>query len=91
MMKCAMHHITKLEFLSAFKIAHFQAIRLENIQASFRVAGLIPFNPEAVLSKLNIRFKTLIPPPMEAATWQSQILSNAAELGFQTQLIQDRS
>jgi hypothetical protein len=90
MMKCAIHHITKLEFLPAFKIAHFQAIRLENIQASFRGAGLIPFNPEAVLSKLDIRFKTPTPPPMEAATWQSQTPSNAAELGFQTQLIQDR-
>ena len=28
-------HITKLEFLVAFKLAHFKAIILENIKASF--------------------------------------------------------
>jgi hypothetical protein len=50
----------------------------------------VPFNPEAVLSKLDIRLKILTPPPIEPATWQSQTPSNALEISFQSELIRGR-
>lgn len=32
-----------------------------NIQGGFRGAGLVPFNPESVLLKLDLMIRTLIP------------------------------
>jgi hypothetical protein len=90
MMKSYIHHVTKLEFLPAFKTAFHQAITASNVQAGFRGAGLYPFNPDAVLSKLDIRLKTPTPPPIDTINWQSQTPSNALELGLQSELIRAR-
>ena len=59
------NHVTKLEFLPAFKQAYQEAIANENIISSFRGAGLVPFNPEAVLLKLDIKLRTLTPPTLD--------------------------
>jgi hypothetical protein len=90
LMKCFVHHITKLEFLPAFKAAFFQAITQDNIQGGFRGAGLMPFNPEVVLSMLDIRLKTPTPPPIEPTIWQSKTPSNALEVDCQLELIRGR-
>ena len=55
------NHITKLEFLPAFKAAFYQAFTETNISASFRGAGLVPFNPDTVLSKLDVVVRTPSP------------------------------
>lgn len=52
------NHITKLEFLPAFKAAFDELIIEKNICASFRGVGLMPYNPDAVLSKLNVQLRT---------------------------------
>jgi hypothetical protein len=44
-MKAHIYHITKVEFLMAFKAAYPQSITVQNAQAGFRRASLIPFNP----------------------------------------------
>jgi len=43
------NHITKLEFLPAFKEAFARSINTENIKASLKGAGIVPLDPEAVL------------------------------------------
>ena len=53
--------IKKEAFLPAFKAAFKKAITKENICASFRGAGLVPHNPEAVVSKLNVVLRTPTP------------------------------
>jgi hypothetical protein len=80
MIKNHIHHISKLEFLLAFKAAFNSAIKLSNIQGSFRGIGLIPFNPDAVLSKLDIRFTTPPPSSIESAAWVSKTPNTAAEI-----------
>ncbi|KAF2187545.1 DDE-domain-containing protein [Zopfia rhizophila CBS 207.26] len=45
------YHVTKLEFLPAFKAAYQNSITESNIRAGFQGAGLVPFDPDAVLSK----------------------------------------
>jgi hypothetical protein len=61
------NHITKLKFLPAFKAAFTQSFTESNIRGSFRGAGLVPYNPEVVLLKLNMRLRTLSPAaPLEA-------------------------
>jgi hypothetical protein len=81
------NHITKLEFLPAFKAAFKQSITKDNIYAGFQGAGLVPYDPDAVLLKLNIKLYT---PPLLAlleALWEFKILSNACELEFQLTLV----
>lgn len=64
--KAHITHITKTEFFIAFKATHLSAIIAENIKAGFRGAGLVPFDPQAVLSKLDIKLRTPTPtgPPL---------------------------
>jgi len=57
-------YINKLEFLYAFRKAFFTLITEKNIQGGFAGAGLMSYDPERVISKLNIRIRTLIPPAL---------------------------
>jgi hypothetical protein len=74
------NYITKLEFLPAFIAAYYKLITKDNICASFRGAGLVPHNPDAVLLKLNVRLRTPTP-PAEGAQWEARTPRNAVELG----------
>jgi len=84
------NHITKLEFLPAFRAAYQQSITEKNICSSFRAAGLVPYNPEAVLSKLDVKLRTPSPPAVVEAVWESQTPSNARELGAQSTLVREK-
>ena len=55
-------YITKEDFFPAFSTAFQEAIIEKNIQGGFRGSGLIPYDPDVVLSKLDIKLKTLMPP-----------------------------
>ncbi|ODM14891.1 hypothetical protein SI65_09643 [Aspergillus cristatus] len=60
--RCNFNHIDKFDFLEAYPQAHTEAFKMENIKNSFAASGLVPFNPERVLEKLNIQLKTPTPP-----------------------------
>jgi hypothetical protein len=63
------NYITKVEFFLAFKAAYFTAIIESNNKGGFRGIGLVPFDPKAIISKLDIKLRTLIPTgPPSAAT-----------------------
>jgi hypothetical protein len=55
------HYINKETFLLAFKAAYKHTFTKENTRAEFRGARLVLFNLDAVLSKLNVRLRTLTP------------------------------
>ncbi len=61
--KAHINHITKPEFFIAFKAAHFATMTSGNIKAGFCGAGLVPYDPQAVLSKLDVKLR--IPTPTE--------------------------
>ena len=84
------NHITKIEFLPAFYAAYNQSITKENICSSFRGAGLVPYNAEAVLSKLDVKLRTPTPPALEVTLWEAKTPSNAHELEAQTTLVCER-
>jgi hypothetical protein len=84
------HHISKETFLPAFKAAYERTFTEENARAGFRGAGLVPFNPDAVLSKLDVRLRTPTPPRRDDAAWEAKTPRNAKELEAQTTLIQQR-
>ena len=87
------NHISKLEFLPAFKAAFEKTFSSINIISSFRGAGLIPFEPGVVLSKLDVRLRTPTPPtppPANTASWESRTPSNVQEMNFQSTLVRRR-
>lgn len=51
---------------------------------------MVPFNPEAVISKLEVRLYTLPLPAVDKSTWHSQTPSNTLEFGSQSKLIRER-
>jgi hypothetical protein len=88
-MRNSINHITKLEFLPAFRAAFDASITSDNIRGSFRGAGLIPFNPEAVVSKLDVRLRTPTPPAEDETPWSAKTPGNPIEMTSQTNLIKD--
>ncbi|KAL2125816.1 hypothetical protein VTI74DRAFT_2624 [Chaetomium olivicolor] len=54
-MRAHINHVSKLEFLCGFREAFFASMTEKNIQGGFAGAGLVPYDPERVLSKLDIQ------------------------------------
>jgi hypothetical protein len=48
------HHIDKKAFLATFGPVFDKAFSKDNILSSFRATGLVPHNPEVVLSKIDV-------------------------------------
>jgi hypothetical protein len=82
LIKAHIYYITKVEFFIAFKTVYPQSITVQNAQARFRGTGLVPFNPQAVISKLDVKLRTLTPtspPPSGTNPWVSQTPHNPVE------------
>ena len=62
------NYVSKLEFLCSFRDAFFASITEKNIQGGFTGARLVPFDPERVLSKLDVKLRMLIPPTLRPYT-----------------------
>jgi hypothetical protein len=85
-----LNHITKLEFLSAFKEAFKATFTEQNIKSGFRATGLVPYEPQSVLSHLNLHLRTPTPPIVERDNWTSKTPQTIRELNFQTEHIKNR-
>ena len=90
LMRGRISHITKTEFLPCFKAAFNASITKSNILGSFRGAGLVPLDPEAVVLKLEVRLRTPTPPTVDDGLWESKTPSNPIEFGSQSKLIRER-
>jgi hypothetical protein len=62
------NYVSKLEFLCGFREAFFTSIIERNIQGGFIGSGLVPYDPERVLSKLDIKLRTPTPLNSRATT-----------------------
>ena len=89
LMRAHINHITKLEFLCAFREAFHIAITSKNICGGWAGAGLIPYDPERVLSKLDIQLRTPTPTGLPAiqSQWTAKTPHNAVEATSQQELI----
>jgi predicted Zn-ribbon and HTH transcriptional regulator len=93
MMRSRISHISKESFIPAFREAFKATFTSENIQAGFRGAGLVPYDPEVVLSKLDVRLSTPVPEnsrPSTSHSWVSKTPQTAKEVAKQTTLIKNR-
>lgn len=59
-------NFSKMEFFPVFHAAFQGAMTENNIKTAFRRAGLAPFNPESVVSKLGVQLRTPTPVEEEA-------------------------
>jgi hypothetical protein len=87
------NHITKVEFFQAFRNAYKKAMTKDNITGGFQGAGLIPFEPEAVLSKLDVKLRTPSPtgpPDGDTNPWVSQTPRNPTEAISQSELVKSQ-
>jgi hypothetical protein len=84
------HHISKQTFLPAFKATFEKVFTQENVCAGFRGAGLVPYNPEAVFSKLDVKLRTPTPPQLDDIAWEAKTPRNACEIEAQSTLIKNR-
>jgi hypothetical protein len=79
--------------LTTRRAAYERTITKKNIEGGFRGSGLIPFNPEAVISKLDVKLRTPTPtepPTADADPWVSQTPHNPTEAIAQSTLVKDR-
>jgi hypothetical protein len=93
LMRAHINHVSKVDFLCAFREAFFASITERNVQGGFAGAGLVPYNPERVISKLDVRLRTPTPPssrPSTALPWVSKTPQNPAEATSQSEFIKTR-
>jgi hypothetical protein len=96
-MRNGVNHIDKPDFLAAYHAARTEAMTLANVQSSFAATGLVPHDPERVLSKLHAQLKTPTPPstshaanaPANANTqsWAFETPHDTAQLALQANAI----
>ena len=84
------NHITKLEFLPAFKAAFTRSFTAANIRSAFQGAGLVPLQPDIVLSRLDVQLRTPTPVALAESLWEAHTPSNIRELEAQSTLIRER-
>ena len=65
-----LNYVSKLEFLYSFYEAFFASIIEKNIQGGFAGSGLVLYDLERVLSKLDVKLRTLTSLNSRAATLQ---------------------
>lgn len=53
-MRLGINHVDKEDFLGLYLTAHREALSKANIQSGFAATGLVPYNPERVLSTLSL-------------------------------------
>ena len=86
-------HITKEDFIPAFRAAFSESLTESNIKGGFRGAGLVPFDPERVISALDLKLRTPTPQnsrPSTAQPWTSQTPSNPTQATSQSSFIKER-
>jgi hypothetical protein len=87
------NHVSKLEYLCVFREAFFASITEKNILGGFAGAGLVLYDPERVLSKLDVQLQTPTPSnsrPSTAQIWVSKTPQNPLEADSQSRLIKTR-
>jgi hypothetical protein len=88
-MRLGINHIDKQEFLLLYQQARIEALREKNIKSGFLATGLVPYDPDRVLSLLNTQIHTPSPPKqlLQQQTWVAETPHNINELQLQTDLL----
>ncbi len=88
--RLGINHVDKQEFLSLYQPARTQALSSNNIRSGFAATGLVPFDPNRVLSQLHIQLRTPSPPIADKAiptAWVNETPHTLHELQLQADAI----
>jgi hypothetical protein len=92
-MRNGVNHIDKQDFLEAYYNARKETMTQANISSSFVATGVLLYDPERVLSKLNTQLRTptlpLLPTSIEQGPWIPETPHNTTELELQSKAIKD--
>lgn len=80
-------HISKENFLPAFKDTFFDVFTEENCRKDFEATAIVRTDARTVIDRLDIRLCTTPQQLLPEALWESRTLSNSHEFGSQSQLI----
>jgi hypothetical protein len=86
-MRAGVNHIDKFDFLDAYPSARSETFKSETIKNSFSATGLVPYDPDRVISKLNIQLRTPTPPSSRGSEWEPKTPSNYIQLQKQASSI----
>jgi len=92
LMRLGQHHVDKSEFVELYIGARQCALTNNNIRAGFKAAGLIPFDPSAVLDMIVGPVRTPTPQPLPSSQdpeqgWVPETPHNISQIHAQTQTI----
>ncbi|RKK20545.1 hypothetical protein BFJ66_g16799 [Fusarium oxysporum f. sp. cepae] len=90
---CSITHVSKTEFFPAFYAAFNATMTESNIKGGFKGAGLVPFDPESVVSKLDVQLRTPTPAREEASQaqpWTSKTPKTVLEAESQSEYLERR-
>ncbi|KAG7000206.1 hypothetical protein FocnCong_v013285 [Fusarium oxysporum f. sp. conglutinans] len=93
LIRCSITHVSKTEFFPAFHAAYQATMTEKNIKAAFKGAGLVPLDPESVVSKLDVQLRTPTPVEEEAGSstaWVSKTPKTVLEAGSQYEYLERR-
>jgi len=93
LIRCSLTHVSKTDFFPAFYAAHQAAITKSNIKGGFRGAGLVPLDPESVISKLDVQLRTPTPIEEEASLpdlWVPKTPKTVLEATSQSEYLERR-
>lgn len=80
-------HISKENFLPAFKDAFFDVFTEENCRKAFEATAIVRTDAQTVIDRLDIRLCTPPQQLLPEALWESRTPSNSHEFGSQSRLI----
>jgi hypothetical protein len=86
----SINYINKDEFLTIYSRVRTAALSKKNVQSAFRATGLVLYDPEQVLSRLNTQIKTPTPPRTShssQASWATATPHNIRQVELQTEKI----
>ena len=89
-MRARLTYIDKPDFLTAYASARNKSIAINTVCNGFAATGLVPFDPERVLFKLNTQLRTPTPPADPSPTqarWIPETPHNISQLELQAQAI----
>jgi hypothetical protein len=89
--RAGVNHIDKLDFITTFPNVRIQAFKPATIQNAFKAAGLVPYDPGQVMTKLDVRLRTPTPlasrPGSQSSAWSPKTPANPKQLNRQASSI----
>jgi hypothetical protein len=88
-MRCGVNHIDKDDFLTIYLEIRDKVYSIQNIKSGFLVTGISLFNPEYVLSRLDVQLRISTPPSTaySSVNWSPKTLKNIKNLARQAGMI----